>query len=206
MIKIKNIKKLYGNRTVLSVSDLEIKKGECVVLTGHNGSGKTTLMKILAGTLNATEGQLDIRGDIYYLPQQCLPFNKSVRKNILYCLDEGKKEKNEICEELLDAFRLKELENKNAKTLSGGELQRLALARVFAKKADILLLDEPTSAADKQSRLIINSLIAEYFRKTGCTLVMITHADELPPIDEVRIIRLYDGEIAEDTVRRKSDA
>ena len=98
MIKINNLKKLYGDRTVLDIKSLEIKKGECVVLTGHNGSGKSTFLKILAGTENKTEGDVFTKGQIYYLPQQSLPFNKSVKSNILYCLEGRKSEKNELCE------------------------------------------------------------------------------------------------------------
>lgn len=198
MIEIKKLKKLYGDRTVLDIPELIIKKGECVILTGHNGSGKTTLIKILAGTLGQSEGEVQKEGSVYYLPQQSLPFNMSVRKNILYCLEGSRKSKNEAAERLLEALKLKELESKNAKTLSGGECQRLSLARVLTKKADILLLDEPTSAADAESRRLINEVIAEYYRKTGCTLVMITHTEEFPPIENIRVIKLCDGKITED--------
>ena len=111
MIKINNLKKLYGDRTVLDIPFLEIKNGECVILTGHNGSGKSTLLRILAGTENKTEGDVLTDGQIYYLPQQNLPFNKSVKSNILYCLDGKKTEKNELCQRILKAFNLKHLEN-----------------------------------------------------------------------------------------------
>ena len=65
MIEIKNLKKLYGDRTVLDIPELKIEKGECVILTGHNGSGKTTLMKILADTLKPTEGEVKKEGAVY---------------------------------------------------------------------------------------------------------------------------------------------
>ncbi|MBE6786447.1 MAG: ABC transporter ATP-binding protein [Ruminococcaceae bacterium] len=193
MIEIKNLRKAYGGRTVLDIEELHIKKGECVVLTGHNGSGKSTLLKILAGTEKKSEGSVITRGQIYYLPQQSLPFNKSVRKNLLFCLEGKRKEKNEKCNELLDAFELRHLENKNAGTLSGGECQRLALARVLCRRADIILLDEPSSAADSKGRALINSLIKKYCERTGCTLVMTTHTGEYPEIKGLRIIGLCDG-------------
>lgn len=199
MIKIKNLKKLYSDRTVLDIPELEIRKGEHTILTGHNGSGKSTLLRILAGTENKTEGEVQTEGQIYYLPQQSLPFNKSVKGNILYCLDGKRKDKQELCEKMLVAFDLKHLENKNAKTLSGGECQRLALSRVLCKKGDIILLDEPSSAADSKGRGLINSLIGDYCEKTGCTLVMTTHTGEYPDLKNLRIIELCDGKIKTDT-------
>lgn len=199
MIKIADLKKLYGDRTVLDIKSLEIKKGECVILTGHNGSGKSTLLKILAGTLCQDGGEVSCDGQIYYLPQQSLPFNKSVKSNILFCLEGNRKEKNELCQSLLEAFNLKHLANKNAKTLSGGECQRLALARVLCKKADIILLDEPSSAADSEGRALINKLIDDYCKKKGCTLIMTTHTGEYPKGDKLRIIELCDGKIKADT-------
>ncbi|MBQ3135924.1 MAG: energy-coupling factor ABC transporter ATP-binding protein [Clostridia bacterium] len=200
MIKINNLKKLYGERTVLDIPLLEIKSGECVVLTGHNGSGKSTLLKILAGTVKENEGKAISEGKIYYLPQQSIPFNKSVKANILFCLDGKRKIKRELCDDVLNAFELKQFENKSAKTLSGGECQRLALARVLCRKGDIILLDEPSSAADNKGRALINELIKQYCEKTGCTLIMTTHTGEFPKISNLRIIELCDGKIKKDSM------
>lgn len=197
MIEVKNLLKKYGDRIVLDIPVMKIEKGDFVVLTGHNGSGKSTLLKILTGTLEATEGEAKSEGQIYYLPQQSLPFNRSVRKNILCCLDGDSKSKKELCESILEAFNLKHLENKNAKTLSGGECQRLALARVLCRKADIILLDEPSSAADTESRRLINEVITKYHALTGCTVIMTTHTGEMPDVEELKIINLCDGKITD---------
>ncbi len=197
MIEIIKLTKRYGDRTVLDVERLEIEKGECIVLTGHNGSGKSTLLKLIAGTVRESSGEVKKEGALYYLPQSYVPFNKSVRKNIICCLDGDRKKKGVRCDEILDAFRLKHLEHKNAKTLSGGECQRLCLARVLARRADIILLDEPTSAADKQSRAVINSLIREYQQRTGCTVIMTSHTEEIPEFEKVKIISLCDGKITQ---------
>ena len=204
MIKINSLKKLYGDRTVLDIPTLEIKKGEHVILRGHNGSGKSTLLRILAGTESKTEGEVLTEGQLYYLPQQSLPFNKSVKSNILYCLEGKRRDKQELCEKMLVAFNLKHLENKNAKTLSGGECQRLALSRVLCKRGDIILLDEPSSAADSKGRELINQLVSDYCEKTGCTLVMTTHTGEYPKLNKLRIIELCDGKIISDTREENS--
>ncbi len=204
MIKLTNLTKRYGDRTVLDIEALVAEKGECIVLTGHNGSGKSTLLKILARTLCESSGEVTVTGNLYYLPQHCIPFNKSVRRNINFCLEGDRKSKNARCEEILDAFNLKHLENKNAKTLSGGECQRLCLARVLCRRADIILLDEPTSAADKESRAIINSLILSYQKKTGCTVIMTSHTEEIPNFERVKIINLCDGKITE--IREENNA
>lgn len=198
MIEIKQLTKKYGDNTVLSIEELKIKQGECVILTGHNGSGKSTLLKLIAGTLKATDGVVEADGTVLYLPQHSLPFNKTVKKNILYCIRADRKTKMQICRRVLEELNLTQLQDKNARVLSGGECQRLALARVVAKKCDILLLDEPTSAADTQSRALINRVIAEYYNKTGCTLIMTTHIDELPSVEKMRVIKLCDGKIVED--------
>ena len=106
MINIKNLKKLYGDRVVLDITELDIKKGECIILSGHNGSGKSTLLKIIAGAITKSSGDVISEGQIYYLPQQSLSFNKSVKSNILFCLKGSRKEKNELCEIILSAFDL----------------------------------------------------------------------------------------------------
>ena len=193
MISIKNIKKTYGDRTVLDIPSLEIKKGERLVLIGPNGSGKSTLIKILAGTIKATRGEVTSDRDLYYLPQQSLPFSMTVRKNVLYCLSGSKEEKEKRCDELLKMLHLSHLEGKNAKKLSGGEAQRLALCRVLAKKGDIILLDEPTSAADIESEEIIEQAIKDYADESGCTLIIATHSPAQAKKFAKRIIMLHDG-------------
>ena len=86
MITLKNIKKTYGDRTVLDIENLTFSKGETVAIVGPNGSGKSTLLKIIADTVKSDGGDIERNGKILYLPQQSVPFRKSVRKNILFSM------------------------------------------------------------------------------------------------------------------------
>ena len=83
MINLHNIKKIYGDRTVLDIENLTFSNGETVAIVGPNGSGKSTLLKIIADAIKTYNGRMERNGKILYLPQQNIPFRKSVRKNIL---------------------------------------------------------------------------------------------------------------------------
>ncbi len=196
MIKIKELKKVYGNRTVLDIDSMEVKKGETVVIVGPNGSGKSTLLKILSGVIKQSSGDFLSEGVIYYLPQHCVPFGKTVKKNILFSIKD-KSDAEKRTEDILNLFNLKALADKNAKSLSGGECQRLSLARILVNKADIVLLDEPTSAADIEGTEIIENALKEYKNKTGCTILMATHSPRQAMALADRIVMLKDGKIAE---------
>ena len=195
MIKITNLKKVYQGRTVLDIGRLTVENGETVILLGHNGSGKSTLLKILADIIEATWGNIIKDENVLYLPQQSLPFNKTVKKNILYSLSGTKKEKEEAYEKVCALLKLKELENKNARTLSSGECQRLAIARLLCKKCDLLLLDEPTSAADTESRRLIVEAVKAYQKETGCILIVTTHIKEDAELFGGRKIVLTNGKL-----------
>lgn len=197
MIKIGSVKKIYGERTVLNISDLEFKKGVTTVIVGPNGSGKSTLLKIIAGIIKGEENDFSAEGKILYLPQQSVPFSKTVEKNIYFSLEkeENKKEK---CLDILTALGLIHLKDKNAKTLSGGECQRLALGRVLVNDADFLILDEPSSAADIEGNELIEKAILSYKEKTGCGIIMTTHSPAQAKSLGDRIIMLHSGEVVED--------
>ena len=197
MIKLQSIKKTYGERTVLDIENLTFSNGETVAIVGPNGSGKSTLLKIIADTIKSDVGEIERKGKILYLPQQSIPFRKSVRKNILYSMVRSDN-KDIRCDEVLSKLGLSHLADKNAKGLSGGEAQRLALGRVLVNGSDFLLLDEPSSAADIEGTEIIENAIRSYKDKMGCGVIMTTHS----PIQALkladRIIMLCDGKTVED--------
>lgn len=197
MLEINNLRKAYGERTVLDIDSLKINRGETVVIVGPNGSGKSTLLKILSGVISQSEGSFSLNGELYYLPQQSIPFRKSVRNNILFSsMDNADKELR--CDELLKELNLTHLAGKNAKGLSGGECQRLALGRILINKCDLLLLDEPSSAADIEGTEIIENAIKRYREETGCAILMTTHSPNQALNLADRIIMLREGRIAEE--------
>ena len=197
MIELQKAVKKYGDRTVLDVSALAFRKGETAVIVGPNGSGKSTLLKIIAGIIKADESNISTEGKILYLPQQSVAFSKTVKKNLLFSCENGK-EKEVRCEEILEKLCLYHLKDKNAKTLSGGECQRLALSRILINEADFLILDEPSSAADVEGTEITEKAINEYKEKYGCGIIMTTHSPKQAKIMGDRIIMLCDGKVIED--------
>ncbi len=197
MIKVKKAIKKYGERTVLDVSSLTFRKGETTVIVGPNGSGKSTLLKILTGIIKGDESDISVGGRILYLPQQSIAFSKTVRKNILMSF-EGGSDKEQKCDDILITMNLIHLKDKNAKTLSGGECQRLALSRILVNEADFLILDEPSSSADVEGTEIMEKAICDYKEKHGCGIIMTTHSPRQAKFMGDRIIMLCDGKVIED--------
>jgi ABC-type multidrug transport system ATPase subunit len=193
MVEIKNLKKIYGERTVLDIPALEFGDGETAALAGANGSGKTTLLKILAGIIKESEGGFHIPGNVLYMPQSSYAFRGDTLRNITIS---GADKKEAL--ELLEKLELSHLAGKKAKSLSGGELQRLSLCRVLSRKCGLLLLDEPTSACDaKGAELVINA-IKDYQRECGCTVIMSTHSPLLAANAADRLIILNGGKVETD--------
>lgn len=198
MISIKSLKKCYGERTVLDIPALIINEGETVAFAGANGSGKTTLLRIFAGLLKATEGELTVPKEVLYLPQQSYAFRGDLLKNITL----GGANKNEA-ERLLETLELSHLKDKNATSLSGGELQRLALCRLLVRDGKWLLLDEPTSACDAKGAELVISAIKAYQKQHGCTVLMSTHSPVLAANAADRLIILNGGRVEADGVPKE---
>lgn len=197
MIKCENVLKKYGERKVLDVSHLHIKKGERLALTGANGSGKSTLLRCIAGVI-PYEGSIEKNGSVLYMPQKSVCFDMSVLKNVTYSLSGSKKEKEEKAMAVLKTVGLDALYKKNALGLSGGEAARLSLARLLVRDCDILLLDEPTGAVDIEGTEIIENAIKDFSDKCGCTVVISTHSPLQAKRLSSRVLMLQKGRIAED--------
>ena len=197
MIIIGNIKKTYNKQVVLDINNLSLEEGKIYIVIGSNGSGKSTLAKILSGLLLDDSGkELKLVSNtnpnkvlsIGYIPQKPYIFDMSMEKNIMINGNDLSK-----CNELISKFGISYLKGKNAKKLSGGEQQKMGLARFMMKDYDLAILDEPTSAMDNVSRNNALEIIKEYAKNK--TLIMITH--DLDALDNIngQIIKLDCGKI-----------
>lgn len=211
-LKLVDIKKNYRNFKALNSISLEMQGGKIIVLLGVNGAGKTTLMRVMAGLENADGGELlfndksidckALRQVATLVFQKSAMFSTNVYDNLAYGLRIRKIPKDEITNkiaEALQAVRLSGFEKRRAKKTSGGEQQRLALARAFLLDSDVLLLDEPTANLDPNSAAIIEKAIVS--RKSSERIIMMaTHnltqaqriADEIVHIHDGNIIEIAD--------------
>ena len=191
----------FGDKKTVAVDhvDFDFHEGEFVSIVGESGSGKTTLSKMLLGLSNQTEGQILFQGDIssgrkkkeYWKGIQAIfqdPFSsfntfQKVDNVLLDCINMrggkslSKKEKFDMMTEACNFVNLKfaELTNKYPFELSGGQMQRLMIARIFLLKPKILLADEPTSMVDACSRATILDMLLNLRDETGMTVIFITH-------------------------------
>ena len=171
-MRILPFSKTYDGRTVLDFPGMELRPGTVYAVIGANGSGKSTFAKILAGVLSAdSQGCFLDAAAVGYMPQKNYAFRMSTKANILL---NGRDEAR--ANALMDAIGLRDLENKRADRLSGGETARMALARLMMKGYNAAILDEPTAAMDMETTLLSEKLIVEYVRETGCALILVTHS------------------------------
>lgn len=178
MLKINSLVKYYGDTKVLDIDSFHFERGKKYALVGSNGSGKSTLIKILASLEKPDSGQVEISAkNIGYMPQTSYGFNMTVLNNVLlsYPLKERKSRKNEAIQ-LIDSLELTALSKKSGARLSGGETQRLALARILCLPRDILLLDEPTASLDTIGTEKVETLLNEFAKKNNTTVIFATHS------------------------------
>ena len=195
MIGIENLTKTYPSGFTLSVPSLSIEKGERVALIGLNGSGKSTFLRLIAGAEKPDGGEISLAKDtrLGYLPQTPYAFSGTVDYNVR--LAAGKRN---VDETLFARFQLDVLRNKKMTELSGGERQRVFLARMLAGEYDLLLLDEPLSAADLQTGETLLSVLLDYCREKNVTLLFSTHLPKQALILSTRVLLFDGGKAVED--------
>ena len=218
-LEIKGIKKHYGEGEsrveVLNGIDIEVNKGEIVVLLGPSGSGKSTLLNIIGGIDDADEGYISIDGEKtadmnekrltqyrrkhlgYVFQMYNLIPNLTVRENIEVGAYLSDKALN--TDEILNTLGLSDHADKKPNQLSGGQQQRTSIGRALIKNPDILLCDEPTGALDYNTSKDILKLIEDVNKKYGNTIIIVTHNDAIKNMAD-RVITLSDGRIRKNYV------
>ena len=227
ILKIKDLSKTYytlkGEIKALDKINISVNEGEFLCIVGSSGCGKSTLLSILSSLDDATEGTYvwdrNNRTIGYMLQNDALFPWLNIKKNALlglkiYNMDNDQSKK--YVDKLLDDYGLEKFKNKYPKELSGGMRQRVALIRTLALKPDVLLLDEPFSALDYQTRLAVSKDVYEIIKKERKTVIMITHdiAEAISLADRIVVLskrpgkvkRIYDMnfEGVNDPIKRRS--
>lgn len=215
MIKTHNIHKSFDTLEVLKGISLEIGEGEIISIMGPSGAGKTTLLHIL-GTLDAADqGELFLNGKntsklgekekaslrnsllgFVFQFHQLLPEFTALENVMIPGLIAGKPEKqvSRKAKELLKYLQLENRLDHKPSELSGGEKQRVAVARALVNDPKIIFADEPSGSLDSQNKLELHNLLLELREKFGLTVVIVTHDKELASMSD-RIIEMKDGRI-----------
>lgn len=218
MIDIKNITKSFGSLQVLKGINLHINKGEVVSIVGPSGAGKTTLLQII-GTLDSPDsGDITIDGiDVRKLNQkkladfrnkhigfvfqfhQLLPEFSAIENIMIPAFIAGmsKSEAKKRAMELLDFMGLADRAKHKPNELSGGEKQRVAVARALVNNPSVILADEPSGSLDSQNKAELHQLFFDLRDKMGQTFVIVTHDETLASITD-RTIRMEDGRLAQE--------
>jgi ABC-type Fe3+/spermidine/putrescine transport system ATPase subunit len=209
-LSIRDLRKAYGQKTVLDGISFDVETGEFLSILGPSGCGKTTILRILIGLLAPTGGQVlkdgtDItglspsdRGMGIVFQNYALFENMTVLDNVRYALrfhKTYKKQSRALAERLLRRVGLWELRDKKPAKLSGGQQQRVAIARTLALNPDILLFDEPMSALDVETRLTLRQELKDIQREFGSTMLYITHDQEEAFAMSDRIMVMGEGRI-----------
>ena len=185
IIEINNLGKRYytKDKELVAIDDISlvVKEGEYLSIVGPSGCGKSTLLNILGGIDKKSDGEIRMASDLklgYMLQSDCLFSWLTILDNCLIGLKINKEltdENIEYVKYLLNTYGLGEFINSYPANLSGGMRQRVALIRTLALRPDVLLLDEPFSALDYQTRLSVSDDVYKIIKDTGKTIIMITH-------------------------------
>lgn len=197
-------------KDILHIDELIIKPYKVTCIVGESGSGKTTLIKLLNKLISCDSGEIiyneqslsdinpiNLRRNVVMLSQTPAIFDGNIKDNLLIGLKFSQKEpvSDNLLYKVLKIVKLNKELNQDAQKLSGGEKQRIALARVILMKPKVLLLDEPSSALDEDTENIIIEELVNYAKQNGETLIMVTHSKKVANQFADEIIMIKDGNI-----------
>ena len=210
IIDIKHLSKSFGDKTVLDDINFYIRRGEFITLLGPSGCGKTTTLRIIAGFVEPTEGQVLLDGkDISGIPPYQRPLNTvfqryalfphlDVYDNIAFGLKLKKVPEDEIDKKVRKVLKLvsmSDYESRDVDSLSGGQQQRVAIARALVNQPKVLLLDEPLAALDLKMRKDMQIELKEMHEKLGITFIYVTHDQEEALTLSDTIVVMNEGKI-----------
>lgn len=215
MIIAENICKKYGGRNILSGVSMRVRDGEFVSVMGKSGSGKSTLLGILAGNISADSGRVIIDGEditaadekklsslrrtklgFVYQSLNLIP-TLDARDNILlplYLNREDVSKKEDELREVCELLEIDGLLSKMPREMSGGERQRVAIAKSLLHSPSVIMLDEPTGSLDSANSDKVMRLLLKINKERGVSIIQVTHNPDAAGVGD-RIIKLSDGEV-----------
>jgi tungstate transport system ATP-binding protein len=217
LYELNNLKKIYGKRAVLDLPHLSVEAGRIVGLLGPNGAGKTTLLEIFAFLLGPTSGEVwfhgkkvdyennrlrELRRRVVVVQQHPIMFTVTVEKNLEFPLNirkVTKEKRGEMIDELLDLVGMLEFKHARAHNLSGGETQRIAIARALACQPEVILFDEPTASVDVENQMAIERIVREINQEKKISVIFTTHDMNQAARLADEIVFLFEGRLAQST-------
>ena len=221
MIKIENLTKKFGELEVLKGVSLTVNKGEVISIVGPSGAGKTTLLQLIGTLDKPTSGTIRFNGEdtgkmgsnklatfrnrhigFVFQFHQLLPEFTALENIIIPALIAGRRRKEAEAEamELLGIMGLKERAGHKPAEMSGGENQRVAVARALINRPDVILADEPSGSLDSHNKEELHRLFFDLRDKLGQTFIIVTHDESLAAFTD-RTIRMVDGVIETENVK-----
>ncbi len=219
MIEVKNLNKVYGKKENVFIAlkdvNLSIPTGSSVAIIGKSGSGKSTLMHVMSGIDHPNDGEVIVDGqNLHQLKRKAMDKfraeemsfifqsffvegNQTCYQNVALPLEIAevpKRRRRTMIEKALARVELLDKASSKAKDLSGGQKQRLAIARSIVNKPQYIFADEPTGNLDSATGEVIIKLLFDLNKKLGCTLIIVTHDEELASKCQIQV-KIKDGEI-----------
>ncbi|MGH3089512.1 MAG: cell division ATP-binding protein FtsE [Rubrobacteraceae bacterium] len=221
MIRFDNVSKVFGRDTVaLEKVNLDVDDGEFVFLVGQSGSGKSTMVRLILKEMEPTAGAIYVRGArLSSIPRRKIPRhrrnigcvfqdfkllpNKTAAENVAYAMEVTGQRRRQIrtkVPQILDLVGLADKMGKFPEQLSGGEQQRVSIARAFVSQPPILIADEPTGNIDPDTSVGIMQLLHR-INRIGTTVLVATHDKEMVDVMRKRVVALENGKIVRDKVK-----